>query len=81
MAKHMENKNTRIVLAATFDDMPMANIARGMLEANGIPAILDNEIAYSVLRIELTPTNSIRLMVREQDLDKALHLLKEHGDI
>lgn len=77
----MTSKNTKIVLAATFDSVPMANIACGMLEANGIPAILDNEIAYSVLRIELTPTNSIRLMVREQDLDEALRLLKAHGDI
>lgn len=72
---------SKIVLAAVFDNAGAANIAKGMLEANDIPAILDGEIALNVFGIQLSPTDGIRLMVRESDLPRANALLQEHGDL
>lgn len=69
-----------LVLANIYDNAPEANIAMGMLRANGIPAILDNEIAYTTFGIQLTPSNGIRLMVRSSDLAAAQALLKASGD-
>lgn len=69
-----------IVLAAEYNDEVSANIARGMLEANGIPAIVEES---NMVRLYLGAQiwNPVRLMVRQCDLDYALKLLKEHGDI
>ncbi len=69
-----------IVLAAEYNDEVSANIARGMLEANGIPAIVEGS---NMVRLYLGAQiwNPVRLMVRQCDLDTALTLLKEHGDI
>ena len=69
-----------IVLAAEYNDEVSANIARGMLEANGIPAIVEGS---NMVRLYLGAQiwNPVRLMVRQCDLDAALKLLTEHGDI
>lgn len=69
-----------IVLAAEYNDEVSANIARGMLEANGIPAIVEGS---NMVRLYLGAQiwNPVRLMVRQCDLGTALSLLKEHGDI
>lgn len=72
--------NTNLVVAEIFDNVPGANIALGMLRANGIPCILDHELVYSVLNINLTPDNGIRLMVYERDLPTALRLLEQAKD-
>jgi len=69
--------NSRLVAAATYTSDIEANIALGMLRSNDIPCILDGEIISGVMGIQLSPRGSIRLMVREEDLDRALSLLKE----
>ncbi len=65
----------RLVLARVFETIGVANIALGMLRANGIPCILDNEIIASVFALPSAQFNGIRLMVHERDLDTALKLL------
>lgn len=69
-----------LALAAEYNDEVTADIARGMLEANGIPAIVEGT---NMVRLYLGAQiwNPVRLMVRQCDLDSALSLLKEHGDI
>lgn len=69
-----------LALAAEYNDEVTADIARGMLEANGIPAIVEGtNMARLYLGAQIW--NPVRLMVRQCDLDTALTLLKEHGDI
>lgn len=68
-------KDSRLVVADTFTSDIEANIVAGMLRANDIPCILDGEIISSVMGIQLSPRGSIRLMVRESDLPKALSLM------
>lgn len=69
------NDPDKLVLAKTYYNDAEANIAMGMLRSNGIPCILDNELAFTTFGIQLTPTNGIRLMVRQADLSAALSLL------
>lgn len=68
-------KDSRLVVADTFTSDIEANIVAGMLRANDIPCILDGEIISSVMGIQLSPRESIRLMVRESDLPRALSLM------
>lgn len=72
-----KNNNEKLVVARIFDHDGAANIALGMLRANGIPCILDNELTYVTFGIQLTPNDGIRLMVREKDLPAALELLNQ----
>ncbi|MCC8112921.1 MAG: DUF2007 domain-containing protein [Bacteroidales bacterium] len=73
-------KGNQLVLARVFEHDVPANIAMGMLRANGIPCILDHEIVSNVFGIQLTPCDGIRLMVRRRDLPVALKLLRECDD-
>lgn len=67
-------------LASIFSTPQEAYIAKGMLDANGIPSIINNEDFYNVYPIGFNSIGGIRLMVPEEDYDKAIQLLKEHGD-
>lgn len=67
-------------LAATFPNIQSAYIAKGMLEANGIPSVLNNEDFNAIYPIGFNSIGAIKLLVREQDLEKAQQLLQEHGD-
>lgn len=66
----------KLVPADTFSSAVSANIALGMLRNHDIPCILDGETISTVMGIQLTPGDSIRLMVREEDLPRAIALLK-----
>lgn len=70
----------KLVLAAEYNDEVTANIARGMLEANGIESIVEGS---NMVRLYLGAQiwNPVRLMVREDDLEAATKLLREHDDL
>lgn len=74
------NNPDKLVLAKKFFNDVEANIAMGMLRSNGIPCILDNELAYTTLGIQLAPNNGIRLIVHQSDLQAALSLLASASD-
>jgi hypothetical protein len=59
------------VLIKSFNDEIEANIVQGMLEANGIVCWLQDEILG---RLRLY-SNGIKLMVREDQVQKALDLI------
>jgi len=70
----------KLVLAAEYNDEVTANIARGMLESNGIPAVVEGS---NMVRLYLGAQiwNPVRLMVRDTDLEAATELLREHDDL
>lgn len=74
------NNPDKLVPAKIFNNSAEANIAMGMLRTNGIPCILDNEIAFTTFGIQLAPNNGIRLMVHQADLSAALSLLSAASD-
>lgn len=58
-----------------FESPQEANIVKGMLESNGIPAFVqdDNNLYVPVF-------NGVSIYVNERDLEKARQLLKSHRD-
>ncbi|MDE6444302.1 MAG: DUF2007 domain-containing protein [Muribaculaceae bacterium] len=61
---------------ATYSTLAEAYIIKGMLEANGIPALVRNENNLYVPIFD-----GVSVMVFEKDFDKAKKLLEEHGDM
>lgn len=55
-----------------YNEDPAAYIARGMLEANGIVAVVMHSDVFPVV---LTPIGGIELQVRARDYDEACRLL------
>lgn len=60
-----------IVLYRTFDSAVEANIVKDVLETNGVPCFLSNEIFSSVLPLTNSTVGAIRLNVFAEDVKKA----------
>lgn len=71
----MNTKGSDIILLQEFYDLAQAHIAKGVLAANGIDAIIDNEIMSTVYPITISPLGAIRLMIRRADLHIAREIL------
>lgn len=67
--------NSELVLLKEYYSDAEAYIDKGVLETNGIPCIINNEIMSSVYPITITTLGAIRLLVFERDLDTARELL------
>lgn len=65
-----------LVLAATFARDWEAHLAKGILDENGIPSVIDNEIFASTLPLGFNSIGEIRLMVFSHDLSRARSILK-----
>lgn len=60
-----------IVLYRTFDSSVEANIVKDVLETNGVPCFLSNEIFSSVLPLTNSSVGAIRLNIFAEDVAKA----------
>lgn len=65
---------------ATYSSFEEAQIVRGMLEANGIPCVVNNATLASVYPMTSTWT-PLELMVPAQCAAQAEKLLQQDGDI
>ena len=65
-----------LVLFHEYSSSADAYIAKGVLDTNGIPAIVDNSIMGTLLG-GIPAVGSFRRMVRRKDLDQARMLLKD----
>lgn len=63
-----------IVLKEFYSDAD-AHIAKGVLDSEGIPCIINNEIFSSVYPITTAPWGAIKLLVFRRDYEKALQIL------
>lgn len=70
-----KGKDSDLVLLNEYYSDAEAYIAKGVLETNGIPCVINNEIMSSVYPITVTTLGAIRLMVFERDLETARELL------
>lgn len=69
-----------LVTVASFPNIQQASIAQGMLEAHDIPSHLNN-VDFNAIYPMGGMGFSINLMVRSQDEQQAIELLKQHGDL
>ena len=64
-----------IVLYRTFDSPVEANIVKDVLETNGVPCFLSNEIFSSVLHLTNSEVGAISLNVFEEDVENSYTIL------
>ena len=79
MNRDMEKDDDLILLDTYYSDVD-AYIAKGVLETNGIPCIINNEIMSSVYPITVTSLGEIRLLIFRRDLEEARRLLAGNAD-
>lgn len=66
------NKNdSEIVLCREYPTDFQAHMAQAALEQEGIESIIDNELFSSVYPVGVGGWSSLRLMVRQRDLERA----------
>lgn len=69
-------------VAAVFDNAIDAHIAQGMLQSHGIPSMLDNEIFSSIYPLGASSGfTGVKLIVNNEDLERALTLLNNSNDL
>jgi hypothetical protein len=73
----MTDKENKIVVLREFSNIYDANIALGVLRANGINCELENQLVGGVSSIVGALSDSIRLIVFESDLEHARQLLNQ----
>ncbi len=69
-----ENDSDLVVLNEYFTDAE-AYIAKGVLETNGIPCVINNEIMSSIYPLPVSSVGGVRLLVFRQDVETAQSLL------
>ncbi len=67
----------KLVTIATFAEASHAHLARGALEAAGIPVSLNNEESFALFGDGMTALGGIRLVVREEDESAAVKVLDD----
>jgi hypothetical protein len=67
----------RLVTVATFDRVTDAQFAKGALEEAGIQAAITNEDVSTVLGAFVTMASGIKVLVREEDEERAVKVLDE----
>jgi hypothetical protein len=62
-----------IVTVAAYDLTPEAHLAKNLLEAEGIPAFIDEDAASDMLHL----TGEVKLMVATENAEQARAILEE----
>jgi hypothetical protein len=76
MALQYDKTGDNLELLYEYNVSSEAYIAMGVLESNGVPAVVDNSIMATLLG-GISPVGNYRLMVRRKDLDIARKILAE----
>lgn len=64
-----------MVTLSNYPNVQDASIVQGMLEANGIPSVISDQN-----NLYVPIFGGVSLMVREEDLERAQHLISTHHD-
>lgn len=70
------DNDDRLVVFNSYVNDADAYIAKGVLETNGVPCIINNEIFSSVYPVGLAPWGSIKLLIFRRDVEKAIRIMK-----
>lgn len=72
------NDDNELVLYNTYYNNADAYIDKGVLETNGVPCVITNEIISNVYPVAMTPQGAIRLWINRQDADLACRIMHSH---
>ena len=76
MTLNRPDDKDELVVFDTYTSDADAYIAKGVLETNGVPCIINNEIFSSVYPVTLSPWGVIKLLVFRHDLEKAVSIME-----
>ncbi|MDE6115657.1 DUF2007 domain-containing protein [Barnesiella sp. WM24] len=76
MTLNRPDDKDELVVFDTYTSDADAYIAKGVLETNGVPCIINNEIFSSVYPVTLSPWGAIKLLVFRHDLEKAVSIME-----
>ena len=71
MGENKANEGDELVLLRTFSTDWEAYIAKGVLDTEGIPSIINNGIMSGIYPIGFNKLGGVRLLVFQRDLDRA----------
>lgn len=71
-----QKRGDDLVIFDTYVNDADAYIAKGVLETNGIPCVINNEIFSSVYPVTLSPWGAIKLLVFRRDLERAHQIME-----
>lgn len=71
----------KLVTIKTFTFSHEVAIVRGRLESEGIYCFTQDELTAQVQPFHSIAIGGVKLQVREEDVERAIALLKESGDI
>lgn len=69
-------KDSDLVVFGTYYSDADAYIAKGVLETNGVPCIINNEIMSTVYPITVTSLGEIKMLVFRRDLELARRIME-----
>jgi len=69
-----------LICVKIFNNRPEAELANGLLEASGIKAIVSADDCGGMRPHLLLGTGGVRLLVKKEDVQKALEALKDSYD-
>ena len=69
-------KDSDLVVFGTYYSDADAYIAKGVLETNGVPCIINNEIMSTAYPITVTSLGEIKLLVFRRDLELARRIME-----
>lgn len=67
--------NEELIVLDEYENTIEASMVKGVLETNGIPAMLTNEIMSNVLSLAPINYGMVRVMVFKRDLELAREIL------
>lgn len=68
--------DNELVLFKTYYTDAEAYIDKGVLETNGVPCSITNELVSTVYPITITPLGAIRLWIRRKDAELACRIMQ-----
>ena len=69
------NDNDELAVLCEYENAIEASMVKGVLETNGVPAMLTNEIMSTVLSLAPINYGMVRVLVFRKDLDLARKIL------
>lgn len=69
------NENTSLIPLATFSFLPEAEVARTLLEAEGIEAVVQDEVFTSLMPPVAMASGGVTLLVAPEEVERARDLL------
>ncbi len=76
----MDNEK-ELAVFGEYESAIEASMVKGVLETNGVPAMLTNEIMSTVLSLAPIHYGMVRVMVFRRDLDLARKIMESEANI